>query len=73
MCWEGGGVLPIMPHTGGSPKKGLPFLRLDGCEIVGISQVVGYGREGKLSFWSVKGPIHFYGCKIGTFTLWLGM
>lgn len=59
------GVLPIMPHTGGSaPKRVTPlFLRLDVHEIVGISQVVGYGREGKLSFWSVKGPIHFMAVK----------
>ena len=63
MCWEGGGTPYYAPHRRLCPKKGYPFLRLDGYEIVGISQVVGYGREGKLSFWSVKGPIHFMAVK----------
>ena len=56
-------------HSRLCQKKGYPiFLRLDVYKIVGISQVVGYGREGKLSFWSVKGiqkgwQMHFMAVK----------
>ena len=63
VCVGRGGYSLLCPTQEALPKKGLPFLRLDGYEIVGISQVVGYGREGKLSFWSVKGPIHFMAVK----------
>lgn len=59
----GGGYSLLYPTQEALPQKGLLFLRLDVHEIVGISQVVGYGREGKLSFWSVKGPIHFMAVK----------
>lgn len=57
MCWEGYSLL--CPTQEALPKKGLPFLRLDVYEIVRISQVVGYGREGKLSFLVFKGTDTF--------------
>lgn len=57
MCWKGYSLL--CPTQEALPKKGLPFLRLDVYEIVRISQVVGYGREGKLSFLVCKGTDTF--------------
>ena len=52
---EGGGVLPMMAHTGRLRPKGLPsFFRLQVYERVGISLVEVYKRVGNSVIWVCK-------------------
>ena len=48
----GGGVLPIMPHTGGSaqPKKGYPFYGLMDMKLLRFHKLWGMGGKGNCHF-----------------------
>ena len=46
----GGGILPIMAHTGRLHPKGVPFLRFQQCEMVGVLPFEVYERVGKSVF-----------------------
>ena len=72
VCVGRGGTPYYAPHRRLCPKKGYSFYGLMYMKLLGFHKCrVWEGRE--IVILVCKGTDTFYGYKIGTFTLWLGM